>query len=137
MDPPQQIDETLLIINIPGGWAKGPKIEATIIQPAGDWLTILPDGSGRIDVRLTLKTDDAALIYVSYNGVVHHPQESRERLLRGEIITFNDGYAMNAPVFRTSQPKYAWFNGTQAIAKVTELKLGEGSFIKYEVFAVR
>src|SRR5437764_3324839 len=119
--------------------AAGRKVprSATIIQPAGDWLSILPNGSGRIDVRLTLKTDDAALIYLSYNGVVHHTQESRERLLRGAVITANDGYGMNAPVFRTSQPKYAWLNATQAIAKVIELKLGQGSFIKYEVFVVR
>jgi len=137
MDPPQQIDDSLLIIGIPSGWAKGPKINAAIIQPAGDWISILSNGSGRIDVRFTLKTDDAALIYMSYNGVVHHPQETRERLSRGEVITSNDAYGMNAPVFRTSQPKYAWLNATQAIAKVTELKLGEGSFIKQDVFAVK
>jgi len=137
MDPPQQIDDSLLIIGIPSGWAKGPKINATIIQPAGDWISILSNGSGRIDVRFTLKTDDAPLIYTSYNGVVHHPEETRERLRSGDVITSDDGYGMTAPVFRTSHPKYAWLNATQAIAKVTELKLGEGSFIKQDVFAVK
>jgi len=87
MDPPQQIDDSLLIIGIPSGWAKGPKINATIIQPAGDWISILPNGIGRIDVRLTLKTEDAALIYLAYNGVVQHPPETRERLRRGGTIT--------------------------------------------------
>ena len=137
MDPPQQIDDTFLILNIPSGWAKGPKINATIIAPAGDWISILPNGSGRIDVRFTLKTEDAALIYVAYNGVIRHTPEARERLLKGELITSNDGYyGMNAPTFRTSHANYAWLNAVQAVAKVFELKLGEGSFIKCDVFAI-
>jgi len=70
MDPPQRIDETLLIFCVTGGWARGPKIDATVIQPAADWISALPNGSSRIDVRLTLKTNDGALIYVSYNGVI-------------------------------------------------------------------
>jgi hypothetical protein len=34
MDPPQRIDETLVIFCVTRGWAKGPKIEATVIQTA-------------------------------------------------------------------------------------------------------
>lgn len=137
MDPPQQIDETLRIFPVSGGWVKGPKINATIIQPAGDWLTFLPNGSGRIDVRLTLKTDDAALIYVSYNGVIRQSQAARERLGRGETITSNDSYGMTAPTFRTSHANYAWLNAVQSVGKVLELKMGNGSYIKYDVFAVK
>ena len=137
MDPPQRIDETLLIFCVPRGWAEGPKIKATIVQPAADWISALPNGSSRIDVRLTLKTDDDALIYVCYNGVIRHSTTSRERLLRGEVITSNDSYGIITPTFRTSHPNYAWLNATQAIGKVVELKLGDGSFIKYDVFAVK
>src|SRR5262245_54883511 len=61
MDPPQRIDETLSIFNVTGGWAKGPKINATVIQLAADWIQSMPDDSRRLDVPLTLKTDDGAL----------------------------------------------------------------------------
>src|SRR5262245_43224821 len=122
MDPPQQIDETLRIFCVTGGWAKGPKINATIIPPAADWISILPNGSARLDVRLTLKTDDAALIYVSYNGVIRHTQASRERLMRGETITSKDSYGMSTPAFRTSHANYAWLNAVQAVGKLLELK---------------
>ena len=89
-------------------------------------------------MRFTLKTEDAASIYVAYNGVIRQTPEARERMLRGELITPNDGnYGMNAPTFRTSHAKYAWLNAVQAVAKVFELKLGQGSFIKCDVFAVR
>ena len=120
-----------------GRWAKGPKINATIIQPAADWLSAMPNGSARLDVRLTLKADDGALIYVSYNGVIHHTEASRVRLMKGEIVTSKESYGNAAPTFRTSHAKYTWLNATQAIGKLLEVKLGQGSFIKYDIFAVK
>jgi hypothetical protein len=135
MDPPQRIDDTFSIFAVNGGWAVGPQVNASIIQPAADWLERLPNACSRIDVRLTLKTDDGALIYVSYNGVIQHSETSRARLMKGEIVTSTDSYAIIAPTFRTSHAKYTWLNTIQAIGKLVELKLGQGSFIKYDVFA--
>ena len=135
LDPPQRIDDTLSIFPVTTGWAAGPQINATVIQPAADWIERMPNGSSRIDVRLTLKTDDGALIYVSYNGVIRHTETGRDRLMKGEIVTSTDSYAIIAPIFRTSHAKYTWLNTIQAIGKLVELKLGQGSFIKYDVFA--
>ena len=137
MDPPQRIDETLSIFNVTGGWAKGPKINATVIQPAADWIQSMPDGSRRLDVRLTLKTDDGALIYVSYNGVILNTQASRDKQMKGQVVTSDDRYCITAPMFRTSHPKYAWLAATQAIGKFIESKHGQGRYIKYDVFAVK
>ena len=137
LDPPQHIDETLLIVNVTGGWAKGPKVNATVIQPAADWIQSMPDGSRRLDVRLTLKTDDGALIYMSYNGVILNTQAARQELMKGEVVTSDDRYCITAPTFRTSHPKYAWLAATQAIGKFIESKRGQGSYIKYDVFAVK
>ena len=44
MDPPQRIDEMLSIFNVAGGWAKGPHINAIVIQPAADWIQVCPMG---------------------------------------------------------------------------------------------
>jgi hypothetical protein len=137
MDPPQQIDETLSIFNVTGGWAKGPKINATVVQPAADWIQSMPDRSRRLDVRLTLKTDDGALIYMSYNGVILNTDASRNKQIKGEVVTSEDRYCITAPTFRTSHPKYAWLTATQAIGKFLESKQGQGRYIKYDVFAVR
>jgi hypothetical protein len=137
LDPPQHIDETLLIVNVTGGWAKGPKINASVIQPAADWIQCMPDGSRRLDVRLSLKTDDGALIYMSYNGVILNTQAAREKFMKGEVATSADRYCITAPTFRTSHPKYAWLAATQAIGKFIESKHGQGSYIKYDVFAVK
>jgi len=140
LDLPSPIDSSLLIFNVKptGGWAKGPAISGTFIQPGGDWLRVMPSGALRLDVRATLKTDDGALIYISYNGILQHSAASAEKMNKGELLTTKDiPYFITAPTFQTSSPKYAWLNSVQAINKVVELKIGEGGYVKYDVFIVR
>ena len=69
----QEIDSSLYVNNVrPGGWVKGPRINGTLLAPAGDWSRILPSGASRLDVRATIKTDDGALIYIAYNLSLIH-----------------------------------------------------------------
>jgi hypothetical protein len=49
-----------------GGWVKGSKLNGTPLAPAADWLRVMPGGSLRLDVRGTIRTDDGALIYITY-----------------------------------------------------------------------
>jgi hypothetical protein len=140
LEAPTPIDETLLIVNVPPGpsWARGPSINATFLPPGGDWLRIMPSGVMRLDVRATMKTDDGALIYVSYNGIMQHTEHSAERMNRGEVLTAADvPYFVTAPTFQTAAPKYAWLNAVQAIGKLVELRLGAGGYVRYDVFVVR
>lgn len=140
LDAPYGIDSSLIIVNVKpdGGWAKGPKIAGTFIPPGGDWLRVMPSGALRLDVRATLKTDDGALLYISYNGVIQHSKESAEKLNRGEVLTAKDiPYFIVAPTLETSAEKYAWLNGVQLASKMVELKLGEGGYVKYDVFILR
>jgi hypothetical protein len=73
MDPPQRSDDTLSIFAVMGGLAAGPQIKASIIQPAAYWTQRMPGGSPD-PLRLTLKTDGGALIYVTYDGVFRHTE---------------------------------------------------------------
>ena len=68
---------------------------------AADWLDIAPDGTGVIDVRMTVETHDGALVYVEYKG-------------RSSLET---GLAYATPSFRTGDPRYRWMNTLQAVAK--------------------
>ncbi len=62
----QEIDSSLEVNNArAGGWVKGPRINGTLLAPAGDWSRALPSGASRLDVRATIKTDDGALIYIT------------------------------------------------------------------------
>ena len=72
---------------------------------AADWAVVSPAGIGFMDVRLTLETDDGALIYVSYNG--------RVDLSHG----LEGATAYTTPRFETGDERYAWLNKIQAVAK--------------------
>jgi hypothetical protein len=139
LDAPVAVDGSLQIFNVkPGGWVKGPNIQGTFVSPGGDWLRTMPSGVLRLDVRGMVRTDDGADIYVSYNGIIQHSRESAERLMKGEVLTDKDmPYFVTAPTFQTSSTKYAWLNGVQAIAKMVEVKAGDGGYVKYDVFVVR
>ena len=135
LSPPQVIG-TRRVVNVPaGGTIRGPRIQGEIIAPAGDWLTIMPDGSARLDVRLTVKTDDNELILVEYGGVMVLSKEAAEKIGKGEMITHADAYFITAPRFTTASTKYAWLNQVQAVGKMVSLQRGHG--VKYDIFVVR
>lgn len=138
LDPPQQIDSTLGIYNVRGGgWVKGPKIKGTLLTPSADWLRVMPGGSSRVDVRGTIKTDDGALIYIAYSGVISDSKESLDRLMKGEVLTPKDHYFVITPTMQTSSEKYAYLNRVQCVGKAAEVKVGESSFVKYDIYIVR
>jgi Protein of unknown function (DUF3237) len=110
---------TRTIVQIVSGRFEGPRLKAAVQIPAGDWITNRADGSYRLDVRLTLKTDDGALILVTYNGI-------------GQ--TTSVGASLRAaPLFETGDQRYAWLTKLQAIA------VGErvGTDVKYDVYALK
>jgi Protein of unknown function (DUF3237) len=139
LDPPIPIDNSLVIVNVkPGGWVKGPKISGKIVSPGADWLRIMPSGALRLDVRGLIQTDDNAYIFISYNGIIQHSKESAERLGKGELLTTKDiPYFITTPTLQTSSEKYAWLNNVQLVNKFVEVKLGEGGYVKYDVFILR
>ena len=136
--PPHQIDASLAIYRIGAeGWAKGPRITGRMIHPTADWLRIMPSGSFRVDARMTVETDDGALVYISYGGVISLTRANFERMAAGQELTSADMYFLTAPVFQTSHEKYAWLNHVQALGKVVAVKGGAGSYVTYDVFAAR
>jgi hypothetical protein len=110
---------TRTIVQIVGGRFEGPRVKASVQTPAGDWITNRADGSYRLDVRLTLKTDDGALILVTYNGI-------------GQ--TRDAGASLRAaPLFETGDSRYTWLTRLQAVA------VGEraGSTVSYDIYALK
>jgi hypothetical protein len=126
-----------VIVNVPGGTVRGPRLKGEIIAPAGDWLFVMPDGSSRLDVRFTIKTDDDEFIFVEYGGIQAFTKEATDRLTKGEAINVGDGYGyfITTPRFMTTSAKYAWLNEIQAVGKMVSLQRGVA--IKYDVFTVR
>lgn len=136
LEAAQAIDSSLYVYNIrPGGWVKGPRIKGTVLAPGGDWFRVLPSGASRLDVRLTIKTDDGALIYMTYNGIFNDTKEAEDRAAKGEVLTSKDLYFVIAPTMQTSVAKYDWLNGIQCVGKVVAYK--NDVYVKYDIFIVR
>ena len=103
---PAQLAGSRVIVNVPaGGTVRGPKINGTIVPPTGDWLTVMPDGSLRLDVRATIKTDDGEIILVAYSGIIARSKEVIDRFNAGEVITSKDEYFITVPQFTTGSKK--------------------------------
>lgn len=113
------------IASVASGSFEGERLRGTVLgSPAGDWLLQRADGSTALDVRLTLRTDDGALIYMAYRGLRHGPPEVMARLAAGESVDPKTYYFRVAPTFETSSPKYDWLNRILAIGVGRREKTG-------------
>jgi len=91
-----------VIVTVAGGTFEGPKLKGKVAEGAsGDWLLVRPDGSMRLDVRITLRTDDGAAILMCYSGLIVGKEGSRA--------------FRTAPLFDTGEARCAWLNDIQAV----------------------
>jgi len=104
------------IAEISGGTIEGPRLKGRVAPGGGDWVLVRRDGVTQLDVRLTLETDDGALIYMTYRGARHGPPEVIARVDAGEAVDPSSYYFRTAPFFETSSADYAWLNGIVAVA---------------------
>lgn len=114
------------VVHVTGGSFAGPRLRGTVLPGGGDWLVGRADGSRRLDVRITLRTDDGALIYAHYPGVFHAPPDVVERIQRGATVDAAEYYFRVAPMFETGSPKYDWLNRIVAsgIGRRTRTQVG-------------
>jgi hypothetical protein len=118
LDVDPQIDAGhVRIAPVTGGTFGGPVARGTVLPGGADWITQV-SGHSSLDVRITLRTDDGALIYMTYTGVVS----------RGA-----DGvYWRVRPIFHTSSEAYDWLNHIVAVGKSKQV---EGK-VAYDVFRI-
>lgn len=98
----------------------GERIRATeLLAPASDWVTVHADGTGIVDARLLLRTDDGARILMRYGGrIVYRGDEGASVVV--------------APTFETDDERYRWLNAVQAVGKGERV----GTRLVYEIHAV-
>jgi hypothetical protein len=106
---------------ITGGRFEGPRLKGAILPGGGNWpeAAVAPDGAavGTFDARSVWKTDDGALIYVTYTGRSLIPAEVGEAF-RDPAQPHVDPsrYKLHiAPLFETADTRYAWLNAVLAV----------------------
>jgi hypothetical protein len=100
---------------ISGGSFEGERLSGEVLDGGADWLMKRSDGAWTLDVRLVLKTDDDALIGMTYRGIRHGPPEIMARIDKGEVLDPSTHYFRSAPFFETEAPKYDWINRIVAV----------------------
>jgi hypothetical protein len=124
---------TRRVFPVAGGDFTGERLRGTILPVAGsDLLLTRADGSSQQDVRMILRTDDGALIVMTYRGVRHAPPDVNARIARGEMVTASEYYLRTVPFFETSSPKYAWVNTIVSVG-VGERRPND---VVYQVFEI-
>jgi hypothetical protein len=113
---------TRLVIDFADVTLEGERVRAKKAPvPAGDWLTIGPDNVATLDIRFVLETHDGANVLVTGMG-------------RTDSAKFSSGGPLYfAPLFETNDPRYAWLNKVQAIAKGR----AEGDVVTFEMYEAR
>ena len=114
--PPQKIGAiphgSRTIVPVIGGDFEGPRLRGKVVPGGGDWLLLRSDEVLELDLRITLETDDQALIHMSFQGLRHGPADVIARLGRGEVVDPASYYFRTVPRFETSAEKYAFLNRT-------------------------
>jgi len=88
----------LTIFSIAGGSFEGERLRGVVLGGA-DWVTAAANGTFELDLRLTLKTDDGALIHMTFAGVRDDTNH----------------YFRTLPRFETAAPKYSFLNRLLAV----------------------
>ena len=118
-----------------GGTFEGSRIRGEVLRGGGDWTLFRPTGVMTLDVRLTLRTEDGALIYMSYGGRWITPPDVRAEIADPETRHEVDParyYFRTNPLFETGSEAYAWVNDVVCVGSGYLVKGG----IAYRVYEV-
>jgi hypothetical protein len=123
----------LAVVGQGSGSITGNRVRGEVLHGSGgDWLLLRRDGAGQLDVRITIKTDDEALIYMRYEGIL--AGDGLPRVLGGEAAPPSDYYFRTTPYFETSSEKYAWLNKIAAVG-VGQIDLSK-RWVGYTVYEI-
>jgi hypothetical protein len=88
---------TRVTFPITGGSFDGDRLRGKVLPGGADWAIKRADGVVELDLRVTLQTDDGALIHMTFEGI------------RDDGAAAGP-YFRTLPRFETAEPKYAFLN---------------------------
>jgi len=85
-----------------GGSFEGERLHGKVLPGGDDWTVTRSDGVIELDLRITLETDDGALIYMTFEGIRDDGAPAAP-------------YFRTVPRFETADPKYSFLNKLLAV----------------------
>src|SRR5215467_1671691 len=87
---------------ITGGTFEGERLRGRVLPGGDDWTVKRADGVIELDLRVTLETDDGALIHMTFEGIRDDGAPAAP-------------YFRTTPRFETAEPKYSFLNKLLAV----------------------
>jgi hypothetical protein len=115
---------TRVTASVPSGHFDGPRLRGKVLPGGGDWTLLRSDGVLELDLRLTLETDDGALIHMTSFGLRHGPPEVIAALARGDSVDPSSYYFRTTPRFETGHPRYLFLNRLLAVSSADRRPAG-------------
>lgn len=109
---------TRVVVEVARAVVDGAHLRGEAVGLAADWLVVGPGNVGTIDVRMTLRTHDGALVYLRYEGRSARPGEAPNYM---------------ASLFETGDERYRWLNQVVAVGKGVVL----GDTVTYDIYELR
>ena len=107
---------TRVTFPITGGSFEGDRLRGKVLPGGDDWTVKRSDGVVELDLRITMETDDGALIHMTSFGLRHGPPDVIAALARGESVDPSTYYFRTTPRFETGHPKYVFLNRLLAVS---------------------
>jgi hypothetical protein len=96
---PVQTIGARLTFPITGGSFEGDRLRGKVLPGGGDWVVKRADGVLELDMRVTLETDDGALVHMTFEGI------------RDDSAS----YFRTTPRFAAADSKYGFLNRLLAV----------------------
>jgi Protein of unknown function (DUF3237) len=103
------------IAPVTGGTFTGERLNGIVLPGGNDWIINRPDSVMVIDVRLTLQTDDGALVYLSYQGRFLAAPEAMARFAKGALLDRQEYSLAMSAKFECGDERHAWLNNVVAV----------------------
>ncbi len=107
---------TRLIYSAADGTFEGPRLKGRVLPGGGDWPLADADGAMRLDIRVTLETDDGAFIYMQSQGIWRQDPSGGM-------------YIKSSPRFETGDERYQWLNDYVYVAEAKADMLEDDGYI--------
>lgn len=123
--------------HVTGGTVTGPKVQGKVLPGGSDCLLMRPDGVAIVDVRLTLQTDDGAIIFATYSGLCDLGEDGYQQFMAGQPPA--PGSALRVfPKFQTAHDNYKWLQRLACVGVgEAHVNFGGESRLLFDVYAVR
>ena len=97
------------IAPVNGGTFSGERLRGTV-HGGSDWVINRADGVMVVDVRLTLESEDGALIYLTYQGRFLAANDAMRRFGKGELLAPHEFSLAIVAKFECGDERYSWLN---------------------------